>query len=363
MKLKHIAALLFTLGGTFVFMSCGGGSSANSAATSTDALDRHLSTPSNQRDFATYNEINGSTSAPSHDLDGKLVSPLKDKFLASAALDQGHTNSCVTLSVLGAIGIILDYGATYYNPVCSLNLGNYLHYDNNYQGYEPIKKAVADGYIGYYPSGWNGSTLELSLAQAETFGLARAYSNCGSDSFLSGSAHTNAVEPTRFATMSTNIAQRISTTTICSNNSHSSTACQCTDTRGCVDSGSIINGIKSVIDSGGVALISAALHPNLPNHGLSKSYYMFNKSKTEPNVWSYGEDVQNCRENKDAKCQMLTHEMIVYGYIDHPTNADDGLLLLRNSWGIGAGDDGNYYMTYKYAQKELLEVVQLSKKH
>ena len=56
------------------------------------------------------------------------------------------------------------------------------------------------------------------------------------------------------------------------------------------------------------------------------------------------------------------HEMIIIGYddtavaIDNEGNQHKGLLLLRSSWGNDVGDNGNYYMTYDFFKKFVIEV-------
>lgn len=56
------------------------------------------------------------------------------------------------------------------------------------------------------------------------------------------------------------------------------------------------------------------------------------------------------------------HEMILIGYDDDATvTADDGtvnkgLLHLRNSWSEGAGDHGDYYMSYAHFKALTMEV-------
>ena len=54
--------------------------------------------------------------------------------------------------------------------------------------------------------------------------------------------------------------------------------------------------------------------------------------------------------------------MIVIGYIDNPKKKDDGLLIVRNSWGANSGDKGNNYITYDYAYLLSDELLSISAK-
>ena len=61
------------------------------------------------------------------------------------------------------------------------------------------------------------------------------------------------------------------------------------------------------------------------------------------------------------------HAMIITGFDDNATAYDaqgrehKGLFTLRNSWGMGAGDKGNYYMSYDYFQSMAIDLVRLRK--
>jgi hypothetical protein len=61
------------------------------------------------------------------------------------------------------------------------------------------------------------------------------------------------------------------------------------------------------------------------------------------------------------------HAMIITGFDDNATAYDaqgrehKGLFTLRNSWGMDAGDKGNYYMSYDYFQSMAIDLVRLRK--
>ncbi len=73
---------------------------------------------------------------------------------------------------------------------------------------------------------------------------------------------------------------------------------------------------------------------------------------------------------QDAKDGYINagHEMIIIGYDDNAEvsssdgTVNKGLLTLRNSWGTGAGDNGNYYMSYDHFKALALEAQTLNAK-
>ena len=56
------------------------------------------------------------------------------------------------------------------------------------------------------------------------------------------------------------------------------------------------------------------------------------------------------------------HAIIAYGYREHPANPNDGIFYIRNSWGPMAGDQGGYFVTYKYLQNMMSSAVILDPK-
>jgi C1A family cysteine protease len=61
------------------------------------------------------------------------------------------------------------------------------------------------------------------------------------------------------------------------------------------------------------------------------------------------------------------HEMIIIGYDDNAVVQDNegyyshGVFRLRNSWGPNVGDQGDYYMTYDFFKRFVIEVQRLVK--
>ena len=62
------------------------------------------------------------------------------------------------------------------------------------------------------------------------------------------------------------------------------------------------------------------------------------------------------------------HEMVITGYNDHAIAIDDheqphyGLLTLRNSWGDGIGNHGDFYMSYDYFRLLVIDAERIRSK-
>jgi len=327
-----------------------------------DNLQSHVEQESHERSYVAYDSVDGKAKSSASYVAGSiLVAPLKDDMAQATVLNQGSTNACVTLATLGAIGILTHKDSERYSPTCSMNLGNYLQYGDEFKKHRALSEVVANNKLNHYPSGWRGSTQSIALAQIKKFGLQTPFSFCGYDYFDSNN-HTNAIKPDEFTGSSVFVDKEVEFVGQCSNYDSTVIDCQHTNPEASLNPQSIISAIKKNIDAKGLSLISTAMFSNLLHHGLDKSYYLFGAQREAPNIWDYNEKVQSCRNGTGKNCSIATHSMIVFGYIDHPTNEDDGLLVLRNSWGAGSGDLGNYYMSYAYAKKMIVSLYSLTKK-
>ena len=347
MKIQH--AILITLAPLFL-ASCGSEDDFG------QNVRDYLSTLHHERAYVTYNDLNG-TVDDVYQTDGQLTAPLEQTVLNAWVLDQDNTNTSTTLATVGAVGMLTQEDSRYYSAVCSLNLGNYLSYNDQFSAYEPLQNVLDVHGLTHYPSGWRGSISAVVLAQVETFGLLYG-SWCGNDYFDGVEPHTDIVDPGEYN--QSTVTPSFSSEALCSNYSHDVTDCQCLDEMSCETPESIIDAVKSVIDAKGLALVSTVLFANLENYGLSHAYYRFGPSSSTPNVWEYTDQVSHCRVKSDDECNIVTHDMIAFGYIEGGDG--DGLLVLRNSWGDQSGDAGNYYMSYDYAENMLLDVYALSAK-
>ena len=74
------------------------------------------------------------------------------------------------------------------------------------------------------------------------------------------------------------------------------------------------------------------------------------KNWAEYNTWCIDKSLAKYIEDNTDKDNLISsHAMIIIGYIENTVNKNEGVFILRNSWGADNGDKGNNYVTYKYA--------------
>jgi predicted secreted protein len=311
----------------------------------------------------------------------ELQAPLLHKIRTAGVLTQGATGSCESFAFIGAMGAILHGDSSYFDIGCSLNLGNYLleaskdkasfdrdyptlsevltknKFENNTKSQDDMSM---DPPIRYY-SGWNGSYDAVVLAQIAQFGLVpqSANADCGQVSFDRPTGHDDALSPSVFEANAVPVTDLLEWDFYCGATGESS------DTEAWPPCQNPIGAIKDIIDHNGVALIGISLYDNIRSFGIQSSFGYFGEVN-HPNVWTrnYGVDVCQWRGTLDsgAPCQLGGHEVYAYGYLDSSKDLSQGLVLVRNSWGNMAGDQGDYYITYDYLMSMTQEITGLHHK-
>jgi len=95
-----------------------------------------------------------------------------------------------------------------------------------------------------------------------------------------------------------------------------------------------LDAVKRAIDQGHRVLIGFRV------------YAYANEAVMGFNVNGYRGGLWACQQGKSqnyCKNSNAGHEVVVVGY-----DSDQQLLKIRNSWGAGVGENGDYYMTYKF---------------
>jgi len=257
-------------------------------------------------------------------------------------LDQGKHGTCVTFAVTAAIDAVTGKG-DYVSQLCNLELGNYL------------------AQLGYAPSGWDGASSNLILTQISQYGI------INKDNQLKGSCagvteyplnqmddHGNPMLLSDYKQFSENLDGQV-----------------------------ITNPIFTLMDR----FMWTAKHPHLPD--MQDAYFLHQIKSTLASeedgmkirvVFGTFVDVNVCSAGacgsyhapndtwvlsseivKDPKPSLAGHEMVITGYDDNAVVVDSdgkkhrGLLILRNSWGDDVGDHGNFYMTYDYFKKYVMD--------
>lgn len=251
-------------------------------------------------------------------------------------LDQGAHGTCVTFSATAALDAMVSH-IDYISQLCSLSLGKYLHKENE-----------------NYPSGWDGTVAKTVLWQIKKYG---AISKINQKKFKcagvkkypkSDSGNTGkAMSPSEYATHSEDIMKSIVYLSILNIDDAISNR---------MNGALVLNNIKKAIDLGHRVMIGFLLDDNVGHNGAFGSYHAKNDS------WVINKKIA---DDMTKRRFSAGHEVVITGYDDNGVIIDNdnkyhrGVVTLRNSWGVKAGDKGDYYMSYEYLSKLLIEATEL----
>ena len=246
-------------------------------------------------------------------------------------LDQGRHGTCATFAATGAVNAALNKG-DYVSQLCLLQLGNFL---------EPTT---------YIPSGWQGSNSGTLLDEMSMFGvvskLQQTSKGCGglkSYPVEDGRTPKTPLIPSTYHSMSTSIKKLIEWKAVIDGYSLNDLT----------DLNQLLLDVKTTLNtqarlSFGVILVD--LH--VGTIGAVGKYHTGNDTwLLTPEIEKDAEDFFN---GNNPNFEYAAHGMIITGYDDNAIAIDNkgrphkGLFTLRNSWGKTAGDQGNYYMSYRY---------------
>lgn len=250
-------------------------------------------------------------------------------------LNQGIHGTCVTFAVSGALDAIIGH-EDHVSQLCSLALGKYLHKQSS-----------------NYPSGWEGSWADLVLGQYKKFGaISLAHQKkylCGGRKNYPKKKTTTGGEMTadKYGLHSENTMKNIQYKWISSYHN------AFTEENSNFDRN---ENIRLAISNGHRVLIGFLLNANRSHNGALGKY------RTKYDSWvlsnKIAEDAANGKMNAG-------HEVIITAYDDNAVITDDegiqhrGVYTIRNSWGKHAGDRGNYYMSYDYASKLIMDAFEV----
>ena len=252
-------------------------------------------------------------------------------------LDQGSHGSCVTFAFTAAIDAALAKG-DYASQLCSLELGNYL---------------VNAGMIS--DSGWDGTWGDAVFSQLKKYGIvSKSYqTKYGCPTGVKAYPIYSDANITRVMSiaqyMAASIPTKISGTVLASIDSTFSPNYNPTAT---------LNLVKAHLRAGHRVVIGFLLDDTQGDAGAVGS------KAQQFDTW-----VMNATILKKAKAGTVEsgHEIVVYGYDDTAVvrgsdgKISKGVLILRNSWSVYAGDAGNYYMSYDYFKYLADEAMAISK--
>lgn len=252
-------------------------------------------------------------------------------------LDQGPFGTCVTFAVTAAIDVLLEKG-DYVSQLCTLQLGNYLERN------------------GYVASGWNGSDAGSVFNLISSYGIVgkkrQKATGCGELTAYpkEGSIPKHAMKPEQYHKLSTPLSSILMTPLV---QEHEFILNE-------TSPGSVLKKVKEALRAHDRLLLGVLLlNIHSGNAGAVGTYNANN------DTWVISSDIINTGD--ETSLESAGHEMIIIGYDDNAEAVDDqghhhrGLLVLRNSWGSNAGDQGNFYMSYQYFKAAVLDVQRIRK--
>ena len=249
-------------------------------------------------------------------------------------LDQGMHGSCVTFALTAALDALI-YKSDYISQLCYLSLGKTLEDDS------------------YYPSGWWGTFGGIALDQISRFGVVdkkkESTEVCGglktypSEDFLE---EGTGITPKSYKEVSEDVSGKFNYVQLM--NPMLRFESQFADKD---QAANVLNQVKTALAKGNRLLVGVYLQMS-PYCGAAACATR-NKAN---DTWALTDQLDLPPTNFGG------HEMVVYGYDDNAVAYDRkgtqhrGLLILRNSWGEDVGDNGNFYMSYDYFKKLIMEV-------
>lgn len=249
-------------------------------------------------------------------------------------LDQGMHGSCVTFAVTAALDALI-YKADYISQLCHLSLGKTLEEDS------------------YFPSGWWGTMGGITLDQISRFGVVgktkEASEVCGGlkaypteDFFEEGTG----ISTKSYKEISEDVSEQFNSVQLM--NPMLRFESQFSDKD---QAELVLNKIKASLVKGNRLLVGIFLQMSPYCGGAACA----TRNKAN-DTWALTDQLEL------PPTMFGGHEMVIFGYDDNAVAYDRqgkehrGLLLLRNSWGEEVGDGGNFYMSYDYFKKLVMEV-------
>lgn len=244
---------------------------------------------------------------------------------ATPVLDQGAHGSCVTFAITGAFDALIGKG-DYISQLCSLELGDYL-----------ARRGMLE------LSGWSGSYGELVLNQLSHYGVVLKsyqidYGCAGVKLYpllneqdtgrpMSSSEYTaNSLSLSRYGSWEVLLNAEDAFTT-----NH--------------NPAQLLGTVKKHLREGKRVTFGMLLDESVGGAGA------LGANKVEGDTWVITSEIAKRAQKEGLHAG---HEMIIIGYDDNATaraqngELSKGLFIVRNSWGMRAGDKGNYYVSYDY---------------
>lgn len=251
-------------------------------------------------------------------------------------LNQGSHGSCVTFANSAAVNAAV-YGKEYVSPLCNLELGS--HFEKN----------------AYMPSGWNGSWGPIVLNQMMRFGIVsmatqREQGCAGIKEYPIDNPFNEGEEFSLadFRKNSEDLTERMTWNHLLSNDAILDPTPVTAE-----EMEVVLNKTKLALAKGHRVTFGTLLV--MADNCFAGACAMRN---TAYDTWALTDELNSPKGYGG-------HEMVIFAYDDNATAMDAqgkkhrGLFTLRNSWDSDVGDQGNFYMTYDFFKKYVMEVQEI----
>lgn len=249
-------------------------------------------------------------------------------------LNQSAHGSCVTFATSAAIDAFLGLG-DYMSQLCNLELGSYLSSINK-----------------YYLSGWDGTWADTVIDQIQKYGFitmpTQVLEGCsGYHIYPRNNADTgNPMSDIEFLQRSVRLPSSLAFEHLL----EVSSAIPAKERRNF-----LLANTKKALLAGQRVLIGTLTYSKVGSAG--KHHYNRDSFVVTPEL------VTGTKRRKIDSA----HEMVITGFDDNAViigpdgTQHHGAFTLRNSWGFGAGDWGDFYMSYDYFKIFVIDVIALKK--
>lgn len=262
-------------------------------------------------------------------------------------LDQGRHGSCVTFANTAAIDVLLGKG-DYVSQLCNLELGYYLSKRSNNE------------FIRQSQGGWDGSLAPYVLNQMMQFGFVnknvqqtKRCANVNAYPLNNENDTGAAISLDEFEPLSESLFPKIYWQSILDFSQR-----QDPSALNPYHADEVLIAVKKALAFQGtsnIKKVSVTFGTFLPSsHCHAGACATYHKPY---DTWAFTAEIKNDPDS----WYKAGHEMFIIGYDDNAIATDNqgkkytGLLILRNSWGSNAGDNGNYYMTYDFFKNFIME--------
>jgi hypothetical protein len=256
-------------------------------------------------------------------------------ILAMPVLNQAQTETCATFSTTAAVDITSENGSDYYSIYDSLKLGYALSQgDINLNA--QIENAISNAGQTAFPNPWNGSYPNIILAQYISYGMVPGRDSYDQNGTFGSSESKTAIS----SSLSDYKTPGISFTLLYNAATGMSSG-----------SGSYATLIKNALDAGDLVVIGIPIYGGIQGSNMGMTSWIYPDSSGNyylcPNGYSsFSQDVW-CKGGTSSQLQG-GHAILVVGYIENENYGGGGYFIIRNSWGVSNGVNGNNFLSFDF---------------